>query len=208
MKLIITIPAYNEEITIGKVIRGLPRQIPGVETVQIIVVDDGSRDNTVRVSREAGADLVVSHHNVGLATNFKIALEEALKNQADIIVNIDADGQYEPSEIYLLIKPILEGRADIVSGDRQVKKLAHMPFSKKYGNMLGSWVVRRLSGLPISDASSGFRAYSREAALKMNIISPHTYTHETIIQAGVKRLRMVEVPLLFGRRKEKEENRA
>ena len=197
MRLIITIPAYNEEKTVASVIRGVPRQLEGIDEVKILVIDDGSTDNTVAVSQEAGADYVITHQNVGLATNFKISQDEALQRGADIILNIDADNQYDPDEIPKLIQPILDNKAEIVSGNRQVKNLDHMPSSKKYGNMIGTWVVKKVSGLPIQDASSGFRAYSREAALRLNVISQHTYTHETIIQAANKHLRFIEVPCTF-----------
>lgn len=202
-KLIITIPAYNEEKMIGWVIREVPRQIPGISEVLVLVADDGSSDKTVGEATKAGADFIISHPNKGLAFNFKIALEEALKLGADLIVNIDADAQYNGQEIPKLTKPILEGRAEIVLGDRQIKKLAWMPFGNKYGNILGSWFIRKLTGLRIRDASTGFRALSREAALRLNVMTAHTYTHETLIQAADQGLSMAQVPIEFRQRQDR-----
>lgn len=199
-RLIVTIPAYNEEETIGQVIREIPRQVPGIAEVLILVADDGSWDHTVLESKKAGADFIISHPNRGLAFNFKNALEEALKLGADIIVNIDADGQYNGQEMTKLVKPILDGRAEIVLGNRQIRQLAWMPFGNKYGNILGSWFIRKLTGLRIVDASTGFRAFSREAALRLEIMTRHTYTHETLIQAADQGLSMAQVPVEFRKR--------
>ncbi|MDD5627213.1 MAG: glycosyltransferase family 2 protein [Patescibacteria group bacterium] len=199
-KLIVIIPAYNEEKTIGRVITEIPRQIQGISEVLVLVSDDGSTDHTVEEARASGADFVISHPNAGLAFNFKIALEEALKSDADIIVNIDADAQYNSQEIPCLVRPILQNRAEIVLGDRQVAKLKHMPFGNKYGNILGSWFIRRLLNLNIIDASTGFRAFSREAALRLSVMTRHTYTHETLIQAADQGLKMVQIPIEFRRR--------
>lgn len=196
MKLIVTIPAYNEEETIASVISEIPRNIPGIKEVEVLVLNDGSKDKTVEVAREAGADYVISNkENKGLATTFKNAISEALKRGADIIVNTDADNHYNQSKIPELIKPVLENKADIVIGSRMVDKLKHMPKINKYGNLLGSWFVCKLSDLPKIDVSSGYRAYSREAALKMNVLSPHTYTHETLIQANDHKLTICEIPI-------------
>ncbi|MBU0598626.1 glycosyltransferase family 2 protein [Patescibacteria group bacterium] len=198
MKLIVTIPAYNEEESIKDVIHSIPKQMQGIDRVEILVIDDGSTDNTKVSAHESGADHVISNKvNRGLATTFRRGINKALELGADIIVNTDADNQYDQTEIPKLIAPILNGQADIVSGDRQIEKLDHMPSSKKYGNMLGSWVVRKVSGLPIKDASSGFRAFSREAALRLSVLSHHTYTHETIIEAQDKKLVFIEVPCTF-----------
>lgn len=195
------IPAYNEEETLGSVIKEIPRQIQGIDEVKVLVINDGSKDRTAEVSKEVGADYVVSHNrNKGLAQTFKTGLEEALFQGADIIVNTDADGQYDGNEIPKLIDPILKNEADIVLGDRQVKTLEHMPFGKKMGNRISSWVVRRASGLPIKDAQTGFRAFSREAALRMNIVSEYTYTQETIIQAAYKKLKIAQIPIIFRKR--------
>jgi len=204
MKLIVTIPAYNEEKTIGRVIQEIPRKIDGIDKVEVLVINDGSIDKTAEVARKAGADYIITHKkNLGLAKAFKNGIETALALGADIIVNIDADGQYNAKEIPKLIKPILEGKADIVIGDRQIDKLNHMPRSKKIGNKIASWVTRRLSGLPIKDAQSGFRAFSREAALRMNLLGDYTYVQETIIQAANKNLKVIEVPVEFRRREGK-----
>ncbi len=202
-RLIVTIPAYNEEKSIGRVIAEIPREIPEISEVLVLVADDGSEDETREVARRAGADFVISHPNKGLALNFRIAQEEALKLGADIIVNIDADGQYNGREIAKLIKPVVSGRADIVLGNRQVRKLDHMPFGNKYGNIIGSFLLSRLTRLKIIDASTGFRAFSREAALRLNVMTRHTYTHETLIQAADQDLVMVQVPVEFRRREGK-----
>lgn len=201
MKLIITIPAYNEEKSIGKVIRSVPRKIKGIDKVEVLVANDGSTDNTVKKAEKAGADHIISNkRNLGLAKTFKRAVEKALSLGADIIVNTDADNQYEQREIPKLLKPIFGGKADMVIGDRQVERLDHMPPSKKYGNIIGSWVIRKLTGTDVRDASSGFRAFTQEAAQNFNLLSTHTYTHETIIQAVNKDLTIVEVPVTFKKR--------
>ncbi len=200
-KLIVMIPAYNEEKTIGKVISEIPRQIENIEKVEVLVVDDGSTDRTFQEAKEANADYFVRNNmNMGLAYTFQRGLDIALKLGANIIVNTDADNQHNQKEIPKLIKPILNGEADIVSGNRQVEKLDHMVAVKKYGNILGSRFVRKVSGSEIKDASSGFRAYSKEAALRLFITSKHTYTHQSLIQAKNKKLRVVEIPVEFRKR--------
>ena len=196
MKLIVTIPAYNEEKTIGQVIAEIPRQIAGVERVEVLVVNDGSTDQTITAARNAGADYLLSNNeNKGLAYTFRRALEAAIAHGADIIVNTDADNHYDQTAIPRLIQPIVKQQADIVIGSRVISQLKEMPRANKYGNLLGSWLVCHLANLPKLDVSSGFRAYSREAALKINILSPHTYTHETLIQAHEQKLRVVEIPI-------------
>jgi len=201
-KLIVMIPAYNEEDSIGMVIKEIPREIAGVDEVRILVMDDGSTDNTSQVAYMAGADHVLSQKaNRGLAFTFKLGLETALKLGADIIVNTDADFQYDQKEVPQLIRPVLEHKADIVLGNRQVHELDHMAFGKKYGNLLGSFVMRKLTGCSVSDTQTGFRAFSREAALRINILSPYTYTQETIIQAVNKKLVVAEIPCTFRKRK-------
>ena len=201
MKLIVTIPAYNEEKTIARVIKEIPRNIAGINEVKVLVINDGSSDDTVRIAKEAGADYIISNPgNQGLAYSFRRGLETALKLGADIIVNTDADFQYNQTEIPKLIQPILRREAEMVIGNRQVKQLDHMPPVKKYGNRIMSWTIRWLLKNKISDASSGFRAFSRECSLRLNIFSHHTYTHETIIQCTLQRMRITEVPVEFRKR--------
>jgi glycosyltransferase involved in cell wall biosynthesis len=203
MKLVVMIPAYNEENSIGLVIRQIPLKISGVDDVQILVINDGSIDNTVREASNAGAYKIISHkRNLGLGRTFKDGLNEALLIGADIIVNIDADGQYNGSQITDLIKPILCGRADMVIGDRQIDKLDHMPPQKKIGNKIASWVIRQVTGLPIRDAQTGLRAFSREAALRMTLINAnYTYTQGTLIEAANEGLMVEQLPIEFLRRK-------
>lgn len=204
MKLIITIPSYNEEHSLASVITEIPRTLPGIDQVQILVINDGSTDRTTKVAIQAGADKILSHkHNLGLAKTFRDGLNEALEMGADIIVNTDADFQYNGTEIPKLIAPILEGRADIVLGDRQIDKLDHMPRGNLWGNKLATQVTRWATGLPIKDAQTGFRAFSREAALRMNLTGDYTYTQETIIQAVNKHLIIEQIPVEFRRREGK-----
>ncbi|MEI6849905.1 MAG: glycosyltransferase family 2 protein [archaeon] len=201
MHLIVQIPAYNEEKTIAEVIKSIPRKIKGIGKIEILVIDDGSRDNTFKLAKDAGADYIIrNNRNLGLAHTFQKGINKALELGADIIVNTDADNQYNQKEIPLLIKPILEGRADMVSGNRQIEKLTHMSGIKKYGNIIGSNLLRIAMGKNVIDASSGFRAYSRESAMKLFVRSNHTYTHETLIQAVHKKLKVMEVPIEFRKR--------
>lgn len=198
MKLFITIPAYNEDKTITEVIKSIPKKIKGIKSIKILVWSDGSTDQTVTIAKKAGADFVfASKRNLGLAKTFYLATKKAVELGADLIVNTDADNQYDQKQISLLIEPILKNQADIVNGDRQIATLAHMPLPKKYGNQLGSWTIRLLTGLKINDASSGFRAYTKEAINSFNLISSHTYTHETLIQSVFKDLTIKEVPITF-----------
>jgi glycosyltransferase involved in cell wall biosynthesis len=201
MKLVITIPSYNEEHSLASVITEIPRTISGIDQVKILVINDGSDDRTIDIASQAGADNILSHkHNMGLARTFRDGLNEALEMGADIIVNTDADFQYNGTEIPKLIVPILEGKADIVLGDRQIDQLDHMPRGNLWGNKLATQVTRWATGLPIKDAQTGFRAFSREAALRMNLTGDYTYTHETIIQAANKKLTIVQIPVEFRRR--------
>ncbi len=196
MKLIIQIPCLNEEEVLPRTLADLPKQIDGIDEIGLLVIDDGSTDRTVQVAREHGVNHIISFTgNRGLARAFAAGLDASLKLGADIIVHTDADNQYQGSCIPDLVRPILEGRADIVVGDRQVDKVPHFSWAKKRLQKLGSWVVRRLSGTHIPDATSGFRAYSREAALQLNIVSPFSYTLETIIQAGKKGIAITHVPI-------------
>lgn len=201
MKLLVTIPAYNEEQTIGLVIKSVPRQITGVSSVKVLVYDDGSSDDTVKVAKKSGADYVYVHkQNLGLARTFRDAVKMALLHGADVVVNTDADNQYDQQEIIKLIKPILNNQADLVTGDRQIQSLKHMPKAKKYGNLLGSMMIRLLTGTNIKDASSGFRAMTKELLEKVQVFSDHTYTHEMLIAAHFRGFSIKEVPITFKRR--------
>ena len=201
MKLIVTIPSYNEERSLASVINEIPRTIPGIDQVQVLVINDGSTDRTVDVAREAGADRILSHkHNMGLAKTFRDGLDAALEMGADIIVNTDADFQYNGKEIPRLIAPILNGNADIVLGNRQIDRLDHMPRGNLWGNKLATGVTRWATGLPIEDAQTGFRSFSRDAALRMNLTGDYTYTQETLIQAANKHLKIEQIPVEFRRR--------
>ncbi len=196
MKLVIQIPCYNEEATLPQTMRDLPRSLPGVDEIEYLVVDDGSTDRTAEVARELGVHHVIHlRRNCGLAHAFLVGLESALQAGADIIVNTDADNQYWGKDVGRLIQPILDGQADIVVGDRGVAALEHFSPLKRLLQRLGSWVVERAAGIPVPDATSGFRAYTREAALRLTVLSDYTYTLETLIQAGMRRLAVVFVPV-------------
>jgi glycosyltransferase involved in cell wall biosynthesis len=196
MKLFVQIPCLNEEETLPSVIRDIPRRIVGVDEVKVLVVDDGSRDHTVEVAYREGADYVLHlPYTQGLARAFSAGINRCLELGADIIVNTDGDHQYEGKDIPKLIRPILEGRAEIVIGNRQVKQLTHFSFLKKSLQKLGSRTVGILSSVRVPDATSGFRAYSREAALRLNVFSKFTYTLETIIQAGKNQIPVAHVPI-------------
>src|SRR5215204_6627403 len=185
MKLIIQIPCLNEEQWLPRVLSHLPREVVGFDEVEWLVIDDGSTDRTVEMARRHGVDhLVRLTSNRGLATAFQAGLDAALKLGADVIVNTDADGQYSASDIPRLVEPIVARRADMVVGDRQVQTVDHFSPSKKLLQQLGSWVVRRASGTRVLDTTSGFRAYNREAALQLIVVSRYTYTLESLIQAG------------------------
>lgn len=195
------IPAYNEEKTIEKVIREIPRQIKGIHKVEVLVVNDGSTDSTVKVALEAGADYIVSQkENLGLALAFRKGLEACLERGADIIVNTDADFQYDQSQIPDLIAPILQDKADIVLGSRFRGHIEYMSPQKKIGNILATRVTRMASGYPVTDAQTGFRAFTRDAALRMNILADYTYVQETIMQAVNHNLTLVEIPIEFRKR--------
>ncbi len=196
MKLIVQIPALNEEAALPATLRAIPRQIPGIDQVEILVVDDGSSDRTAEVARAHGADHIVRfRRRRGLAQGFMAGLDAALRLGADIIVNTDADHQYPGAEIPRLIEPILRGEADLVVGDRGVSEVAHFSWGKRKLQGFGSWVVRKVSGTDLPDTTSGFRALTREAALRINIVSEFTYTLESIIQAGKKKLAVAHLPI-------------
>ncbi len=195
-KLIIQIPCYNEEKTLPVTLHAIPRSIKGVDKVEILIIDDGSTDRTVEVARENGADHIVKlTNNKGLAEGFLTGLDACLRLDADIIVNTDGDNQYNGADIEKLIEPIVKGKADIVVGNRQVDNIEHFSLLKKKLQHLGSWVVRQVSGTDIPDTTSGFRAFSRDAALKLNVVSKFSYTLETIIQAGKKNIAITHVPV-------------
>ncbi len=195
MKLVIQIPAFNESATIGRALAVLPRSLPGFSSVDVLVIDDGSTDLTGELARSAGGRVLRLNTNRGLAEAFSAGLAESLALGADVIVNFDADLQYDPADIPALVAPILEGRADFVIGDRGPGELAHFSPAKRLLQRLGSWVVRQASGIEIADAVSGFRALSGEAARRIHVFSRLTYTLETLIQAGYKGLRVVSVPV-------------
>lgn len=196
MKLIVQIPCYNEEETLPQTVADIPRRIPGVSQVEILIIDDGSSDRTVEVARACGVDHIVRHRsNRGLARSFRSGLDACLALGADIIVNTDGDNQYAGADIPKLIQPILERRADIVVGDRRTHMQPHFSRTKKMLQKLGSTVVRKLSGVDVPDAVSGFRAISCEAALRLNIVSPFSYTVEMLIQAGKKHMAVLSVPV-------------
>jgi len=185
MKLIIQIPCWNEEAQLPATLADLPREVPGFDVVEWLIIDDGSTDRTIEVARANGVDHIVRlTNNKGLAAGFQAGLDASLKLGADVIVNTDADNQYSAADIPKLVAPIVEGRADMVVGDREVTNLEHFSPLKKALQRLGSWVVRQASDTDVPDTTSGFRAYNREAALQMAVVSKFTYTLETIIQAG------------------------
>ncbi|MFC1821541.1 glycosyltransferase family 2 protein [Thermodesulfobacteriota bacterium] len=194
MKLIVQIPCHNEEKTLPLTVRDLPREIEGIDTVEILVIDDGSTDRTVEVAKEIGVDHIIKNpNNRGLARAFQAGLDASLRLGADIIVNTDGDNQYKGEYLPKLIAPILAGEADIVVADRQTDRIPHFSATKKRLQKIGSFLVRFLSETEVADAVSGFRAFSRDAAMQMNILSPYTYTIETVIQAGKKHLAVTNV---------------
>lgn len=195
-KLIIQIPCYNEEATLGLTLSQLPRHLPGVDEIEWLIINDGSRDRTIEVAQACGVDHIVDfQHNQGLAKGFMAGLEACLQAGADLIVNTDADNQYCAEDIPKLIQPILDGRAEIVIGARPITEIKDFSPLKKFLQQFGSWVVRLASKTDIPDAPSGFRAISREAALRLNVFNEYTYTLETIIQAGQKGIAITYVPI-------------
>lgn len=196
MKLIIQIPCYNEAGALPISLKELPRHVEGFDRVEWLVINDGSTDDTVDVAKANGVDHIVSFsRNQGLARAFMAGLDACLKLGANVIVNTDADNQYNAQDIPLLVKPIADKKADIVVGARPISEIKHFPLMKRQLQKLGSWVVRRASKTNIPDAPSGFRAMSREAALRLNVFNDYTYTLETIIQAGQKNMAIISVPV-------------
>jgi glycosyltransferase involved in cell wall biosynthesis len=196
MKLIIQIPCYNEEKTLPVALAELPRELPGFDAVEWLIIDDGSTDRTIEVARQSGVDHVVTlPKHQGLAKGFMAGIEACLSHGADVILNTDADNQYCSLDIPLLVTPILQGKAQIVIGARPIAEITHFSSLKKRFQKLGSKVVRMASNTDIPDTTSGFRAISREAAMQMNVFNNYTYTLETIIQAGQKNLSVISVPV-------------
>jgi glycosyltransferase involved in cell wall biosynthesis len=195
-KLLIQIPCLNEASTLPATLRDLPRSIPGIDVIEVLVVDDGSRDGTSDVARANGVDHIVRlRRNKGLAAAFQAGIDACLKSGADFIVNTDADNQYSGRDIPRLLEPLLRGDADICIGDRNIAEVRHMSWRKRQLQRLGSWVVRQVSNTTVPDTTSGFRAYTRDAALRMMIVSEFSYTLESIIQAGKKRMAIAHVPV-------------
>lgn len=196
MKLFIQVPCLNEEETLPLVFESMPKNLPGIDEVEWLIIDDGSTDRTVEVAKGLGVKHFVKHRrNMGLARSFRDGVDYALKHGADIVVNTDGDNQYPQDRIKDLVKPILDGKADIVIGDRQTSKIAHFSGFKKLMQRFGSWVVNQAAGTDLPDAASGFRAYSRNSLMKLNIVTEFSYCMETIIQAGHKRLRIESVAI-------------
>ena len=196
MKLIIQIPCYNEAETLEIALNHLPKHIEGIDKIEYLIINDGSKDNTVEVAKNWGVDYIVNFKtNKGLAKGFMAGVDEALRQGADIIVNTDADDQYCGEDIEKLVRPILDGKADIVIGERPIDETEHFSPLKKMLQHFGSWVVRKASGTNIPDAPSGFRAYSREAALRLNVVNEYTYTLEQIVQAGRNKISITSVPI-------------
>ena len=195
-KLIIQIPCLNEAQTLPATLADLPKSVPGIDVIETLVIDDGSRDGTADVALACGVNHIVRmRRNKGLAAAFIAGIDASVKQGADFIVNTDADNQYAGHQIAKLLAPLLAGEADIVIGDRNIAEVAHMGWRKRQLQRLGSWVVRQVSGTTVPDTTSGFRAYTREAALRMTIVSEFSYTLESIIQAGKKRMAIAHVPI-------------
>lgn len=196
MKLFVQVPCLNEEDTLPLVLRSIPREIPGIDSVEILIIDDGSTDRTIEVAREHGVTHIVRHsRNMGLARSFRDGVDYALAHGADIVVNTDGDNQYPQERITDLVQPIVRGEADIVIADRQTAKIAHFSPFKKVMQRVGSAVVNRAAGTDLPDAASGFRAYSKASLVRLNVVTQFSYCMETIIQAGNKRLRIASLPV-------------
>jgi len=194
LKLIIQIPCYNEEHTLSATLNELPKKIPGIDQIEYLVINDGSTDRTVDVARSLGVHHVIGFpNNRGLAKCFLAGIDASLRLGADIIVNTDGDNQYNGGNIERLIQPVLSGKAEVVVGDRQIDRIEHFSFFKKKLQKIGSWIVRLASGCNVVDTTSGFRAYSRDAAMRLNVVSDYSYTLETLIEAGRKKIAIQNV---------------
>lgn len=195
-KLVIQIPCLNEAATLPATLRDLPKEIPGVDVIEVLIIDDGSHDGTSDVAKAHGVHHIVRFRaNKGLAAAFAAGIDTSLKLGADYIVNTDADNQYSGQDVSTLLSPLVRGEADVVIGDRNVRTLQHMPWLKRWLQLVGSWVVRQVSNTRVPDTTSGFRAYTREAALRLTIVSDFSYTLESIIQAGKQRMAIAHVPV-------------
>ncbi len=197
VSVVVTIPAFNEAATVAQVIGDIPKDISGVRNIDVVVINDGSTDDTAKVAAQAGARVISFSHNRGLGAAFREALSRALGLGADIIVNIDGDGQFNPQDIPKLIEPIIRGQADMVTASRFADSdlIPKMPWIKKWGNQVGANVVSKLTSQKLRDVSCGFRAYSRDAALRATLLGGHTYTHEVILDLAFRGLRIVELPV-------------
>lgn len=196
MKLVVQIPCFNEEQTLPLVLKGIPKKITGIDTIEVVIIDDGSTDNTIAVAKKHGVKHIVQHTHKGLARSFHEGILKGLELGADIIVNTDGDNQYPGERIGDLVQPIIDGSADIVIADRQVQQIEHFSAGKKLMQRIGTKVLNIAAGTNIPDAPSGFRAYSRETALQINVVTRFSYAMETIIQAGNKNMRIVSVPIV------------
>lgn len=195
-KLFVQIPCLNEEETLGSVLESIPKKIKGIDSVEVLIIDDGSSDRTIEIAKEHGVKHFVYHRrNMGLARSFHDGIDYALSHGADIVVNTDGDNQYPQAMISELVQPILDGQAEIVISDRQTQTIAHFSPFKKLMQRFGSWVVNKAAGTDLPDAASGFRAYSRQSLLRLNIVTQFSYCMETIIQAGNKRLAITSIPV-------------
>lgn len=203
MRLTVLIPAFNEENTIKKVIEEIPKKINRIDEIEVMVIDDGSSDKTAKISKEAGAKVISFRQNQGRAKAVSEGFKRFLKTNSDILVLTDGDDQYDSGEIPLIVNPILDETADMVLGDRQVKKLDHMKFGNKIGNIMVTKTLSSLIKMGISDSQSGFRAYTRETVAKLHIFSSYTFTQETLIETKFKGLKMVNVPITFKKRADK-----
>lgn len=196
MKLVVQVPCLNEEQTLPLVLKSIPKKIPGVDSIEVLIIDDGSTDKTLEVAKQHGVKHFVVHpQNKGLARSFHDGVMKALELGADIIVNTDGDNQYPQEKIGALIKPILDGKADMVIADRQVQSIEHFSRGKKVMQAIGTKVLNAAAGTTVPDAPSGFRAYSREAALQLNVVTRFSYTMETLIQAGNKGISIASIPI-------------